>query len=258
MFDSHCHVTDIADPIGVLRDAKRAGVSSLLCCGYHAESNAAVVSLRERVAELPIALGLHPWYVAEPIGPVIGLIEQVRPTAIGECGLDGYERDPEIPPLDAQLPVLEAQLDLAHRLGLPVTLHSRKAVNDVAAVLRNFPGVRGALHAYSGSYEQAKPLLERGWLIGIGGGSTRPGAQRIRRMAARLSLEHLLFETDAPAIGLEGVRPPLVRPRHLIEVVRAFAAWRQVAFEDLVARTDENGLRLFGPGVLAEWNPPDE
>jgi TatD DNase family protein len=246
MFDSHCHVTDIENPERVLLDARRGGVTSLLCCGYHAASNRAVVGLRERVTGLPIALGLHPWYVAEPVAPIIVWIERSWPVAIGECGLDGYERDPEIPSLELQLPVFELQLDLADRLGLPVTVHSRRAVNEVVAMVGNFPRVRGVLHAYSGSHEQARPLLDRGWMVGIGGGMTRPGARRIRQMASSLRLEELLFETDSPAIGLEGVRPPWVRPEHVIDVARAFAELRRLELEEVVCRSDENARRIFG------------
>lgn len=271
MFDSHCHVTDIDSPREVLAESKRRGVTSLLCCGYNRASNAAVLRLREEVSTLPIALGLHPWFATERassdegeasatyrdagaecvsascLDPVLQLIRRERPVAIGECGLDGNDRDPAIPPLSAQLPVFEAQLDLAQTMGLPVTLHSRKAVHELLAMLDHFPRVRGVLHAYSGSVEQVRPLLERGWMVGIGGAMTRTGASRLRRMAARLELSQVVLETDAPAIGLEGVRPPHVRPYHVVEVARAFALLRGLEFEQVVALTDENASRMFGP-----------
>jgi TatD DNase family protein len=163
--------------------------------------------------------------------------------------LDGYDRDPDIPPIAQQLAAFEAQLDLAARLGLPVTVHSRRAVNAVIAVTAHFPSVRGVLHAYSGSYEQARPLLDRGWMIGIGGGSTRPAARRIRRMAERLALNELLFETDAPAIGLEGVCPPWVRPHHVVEIARAFAALRDLDYDQVVLQSDHNADRMFGSAI---------
>ncbi|HEY5955868.1 MAG TPA: TatD family hydrolase [Polyangiaceae bacterium] len=249
MFDSHCHLTDISEPENVLSQARGVGVTSVLCCGYNATSNAAVAALRNRVGRLPIALGLHPWYVDEPIEPVLSLIETLCPVAIGECGLDGYDRDPEIPPIERQLAAFEAQLELAARLDLPVTVHSRQAVNIVIAVTAHFPSVRGVLHAYSGSYEQARPLLERGWMIGIGGGSTRPAARRIRRMAERLALTEFLFETDAPAIGLEGVSPPWVRPHHILHVARAFSELRDLDYDQVVVQSDQNADRMFGPTI---------
>lgn len=254
MFDSHCHVTDIEQPRAVVQQALSSGVQALLTCGYHAESNAAVLALAATYDRLPFALGLHPWYADEPVEPVLALIERSAPTAIGEAGLDLWP-GPSMPALSRQVLVLEAQLDLAERLNLPVTLHSRKAVPELLAVLGNHPRVRGALHAFSGSYEQARPFLDRGWYVGLGGAVTRPRARRLRRLAQALPLDRILLETDAPAIGLEGIEPPHVRPAHLPKVLQAIAELRQMAPEELEAHTDANAERLFGPQLRIRPNP---
>ncbi|HMA97640.1 MAG TPA: TatD family hydrolase, partial [Polyangiaceae bacterium] len=199
---------------------------------------------------LPISLGLHPWYVNEPWSEIAAVVLRERPTAVGECGLDGEDRDPNIPPLESQRSVFEQQLDLAEQLSLPVTVHSRKAVNDVVELAAHFPRVRGVLHAFSGSLEQIRPLLERGWMVGVGGAVTRPGARRIRKLATQVDLSMLLLETDAPAIGLEGVRPPLVRPHHLLAVARALAELRGLDTEEVASITDANARRMFGDSAL--------
>ena len=54
MFDSHCHPTDIDNPAGVVHSAMASGVSSLLACGYNAQSNEAVLGLRDQLPGLPI------------------------------------------------------------------------------------------------------------------------------------------------------------------------------------------------------------
>lgn len=249
MFDSHCHPTDIDDPLAVVHQALEHGVTSLLCCGYHRASNAAVLELRRRVPGLPITLGLHPWFVNEPGPQIAPMIMNEHPAAIGECGLDGEVRDPDIPPLQSQRATFEWQLDLAQRLTLPLTVHSRKAVNEVVEMAQHFPSVRGVLHAYSGSLEQIRPLLERGWMIGVGGAVTRPNARRIRKLATQIELSQLLLETDAPAIGLEDVRPPSVRPFHVVEVARVLAGLRGLDPQELAAVTDANARRMFGDQV---------
>jgi TatD DNase family protein len=251
VFDSHCHVTDIDQPDEVLAGALAAGVRSLLTVGYDAASNAAVLGLGRRVPSLPIALGLHPWFAAEGVGPVLTLIEQERPVAVGEVGLDLW-KDPALPALSRQAEVLEAQLDLAVRLELPVTLHSRKAIGELWAVVKNFPRLRGALHAFGGSIEQARPFVERGFLFGIGGGVTRSRAERIRRVAAWLPADALLVETDAPAIGMDIVEPPAVRPAHLRRVVEVVAELRGRDFREIEQVTDANAVRLFGPRAAVD------
>jgi TatD DNase family protein len=245
MFDSHCHLTDLEEPIVAIEEAKLAGVSSMLSCGYDAESNAKVLELKARIPRLPIALGLHPWYADQPIEEVLALIEKHNPEVIGEAGLDLWGETP-IQPIDRQVLVLEAQLSLARRLGKAVTLHSRKAIDLLLQALRRQPGVRGALHAYSGSWEQLRQFLDIGMYLGIGGAVTRLKATRVRRCAKEAPLSQIVIETDAPAIGMDIVEPPNVRPKHVARVAEALAQLRGITVEEVVERTDENAKRLFG------------
>jgi len=244
MFDSHCHLTDLEDPDRALSSAHNVGVQSLLTCGYDHASNALVCALSDRHPELPYAVGLHPWFVEQELEPVLRMIERRMPTAIGEAGLDLWG-DPPCHPLPRQVEVLEAQLELAVRLDLPVTLHSRKAAAALLPVLRNHPGVRGALHAYSGSYEQVRPFLDLGLYVGVGGAVTRSRAKRVRRCAAALPLDRILLETDAPAIGMDTVEPPHVRPAHLPRVCDVLAELRGITPQELELATDQNAVRLF-------------
>lgn len=246
MFDSHCHLTDIENSADAVDDAVSAGVHSMLTCGYNADSNRLVCELVSGLPNLPFALGLHPWFADQDVTPVLALVRRMRPTAIGEAGLDLYGTAP-IQPIKRQVEVLEAQLQLAHDLALPVSLHSRNAVQPMLSVLRNHPGVRGVLHAFSGAYEQAKLFLDLGFFIGIGGTVTRDRAKRVRRCAVSLPIDCLLLETDAPAIGVEGVAPPKVRPMHLGRVLEALAQIRGMAPALVEAKTDENAIRMFGP-----------
>ena len=250
VFDSHCHLTDVANPEHALDCARSHGVRSLLDCGYDVHSNQAVCELHRRYPGVPFAIGLHPWHADQDLAVVLRQIEMARPAAVGEIGLDLWGSEP-VHPLARQVEVLEAQLQMADRLSLPVSLHSRKAVGQLLAVLRNHPRVTGALHAYSGSLEQARPFLELGYLVGVGGSVTRSGARRIRRSARDLPLECLLLETDAPAIGMDIVEPPDVRPQHVCRVAAVLAELRGLDVAEVEAVTDANAMRLFGSEVAA-------
>jgi TatD DNase family protein len=106
--------------------------------------------------------------------------------------------------------------------------------------------VRGVLHAFSGSFEQLRPFLDLGLYLGIGGAVTRSRAKRVHRVAAAAPLDRILLETDAPAIGMDIVEPPDVRPAHLPRVAQAVAELRGMQLAELEARTDDNAARLFG------------
>jgi TatD DNase family protein len=248
LFDSHCHPTDIEDPLGVIRAAVHAGLHSLLACGYNMQSNRKVEELRDSVPSLPVAVGLHPWYSNESIDAIREQVLRTLPVAIGECGLDAAD-DPTIPPITTQCRAFEAQLALAMEMSLPVTVHSRRAVSMVHDIVANFGGVRGVMHAYSGSYEQAKSFLMRGWLIGIGGTVTRERSERIRRLVTQLPLSGIALETDAPAIGIRDVPPPHVRPAHLPRIVQEIAILRGISSDEVIAATNANVEDLFGVRV---------
>lgn len=250
MFDSHCHPTDIDDALRVVELASEAGVNSLLACGYNAQSNEAVLRLRVQIPGLPIAIGLHPWFATEPLGGVVELIGNSQPIAIGECGLDG-KVDELTSPQAAQRKAFETQLELASQMKLPVSVHSRHAVSAVFECIREHSNVRGVMHAFGGSYEQAKLFVDRGWLIGIGGAVTRTNARRVHGIARRLPINAIVLETDAPAIGLEGVPVPDVRPAHLPRIATALAELRGVDVSELVDATDTNAEQLFGRKVLS-------
>ena len=245
MFDSHCHPTDIEDPCEVVLAACRAGVNGLLACGYNHESNRAVLELRQRFPHLPFAIGIHPWFAEEPLDDLPSLLEREAPTVVGECGLD-FANDETLPSRELQYRAFEMQLGLAQLSRKAVTVHSRRAVAEVLETLAPYARVIGVMHAFGGSLEQAKAFVDRGWLIGIGGAVTRTNARRVHRLAAGLPLEAIALETDAPAIGLQGVNPPDVRPAHLPQVARAVAALRGIELDSVVKLTDANVSRVFG------------
>ena len=244
VFDSHCHLTDIDGATEVLQGALGHRVG-MLCCGYNAQSCSELAVLRAAEPRLRVGYGLHPWFALEPLEPVLEHFERPEAAAVGEIGLDLW-RNAELPPLERQLGVLEVQLSLAQSLDLPVSLHSRHAVDAIIAVLRRFSQVRGVLHAFTGSVEQAKTLVRMGYLIGIGGTVTKPQARRVRRLVEQLPLASLLLETDCPAMGMDGRRREDVRPWDVIKVAAAIAEIKGVPLVDVEATTDENARRMFG------------
>jgi TatD DNase family protein len=163
--------------------------------------------------------------------------------AIGEIGLDTKIDTPD---LDIQLPVLEAQLQLAVDLDLPVILHCRGAFDELLDAVNNHGGkLRGVLHAFSRSREVADRFLAAGLHLGLGGAVTRPNARKVRRAAAELPLDRIVLETDAPSIGLDGVMPQDTEPQHVTDVARALAELRGITVEEVALATTATAGGLF-------------
>lgn len=249
LIDSHSHL-DLAefdaDRGEVLARARQAGVVAQVIPAVSAESWAALHLLCSRESGLYPAYGLHPTFLAQhgpgDIDALEKWIVQHPPVAIGECGLDGF-----VPDLDwqRQLEFFQAQMDIAWRLDLPVIVHGRRAFDEVTKEFRLRKGLRGVVHSFGGSEQQAERLIDLGVHLGIGGPITYPRAKRLRRIVAAMPLEFLLLETDAPDQPLCGHQGQRNEPALLVEVLAAIAELRDCSPESLAEATRENTRRLF-------------
>jgi TatD DNase family protein len=254
LIDSHCHLDapefDV-DRSAVLERARAAGVMAQVVPAVSAASFPALAALAQQEPDVHPCYGLHPMYLAEHrdehLAEVRRFLRSERAVAVGECGLDFFVEglDPE-----RQRALFLAQLRIAREFELPVVLHARRAVDEVIATLRKVGGLRGVVHSYSGSEEQARRLYQLGFFLGVGGPVTYERAQRLRRVVATMPLEHLLVETDAPDQPDSAHRGERNEPAHLRSVVETIAALRGVTAREIAAATSANAIRLFG-GKLA-------
>ena len=192
------------------------------------------------------AYGLHPMYLEshQPahVRELRDWIERERPVAVGECGLDFFVEGLDA---EAQRFYFEGQLQLAREFGLPVVVHARRAVDAVIAAIRKVGGLRGVVHSFSGSAEQAAQLHKLGFLLGIGGPVTYERANRLRGIVATMPLEQMLLETDAPDQPGAGHRGERNEPAFLPEVLDVIAGLRGMPRDELAMATTANAERLF-------------
>lgn len=194
------------------------------------------------------ALGIHPQFLhgvnEQTLTEFRQKIEQRTSScvAIGECGLDAMVDVP----LAKQLEILQFQLDLAVETELPVILHSRKMHSQIALMLRQFPKLTGGvLHAFSGSYQQAKELVDLGLKIGVGGTITYPRANKTRQAISQLPLDCLVLETDAPDMPIAGNQGKPNHPKYLWQVLSLLAEIREESEDVLAGQLWANSHELF-------------
>jgi len=249
LIDSHCHLDAPAfdlDRDAVMARAQAAGVAALIVPAVTAAGWDRQRLVCDRAAGVFPAYGLHPMVVAEHrpehLIQLRDWIERERPVAIGECGLDYF-----VPGLDAETQqyYFDAQLKLAREFDLPVIVHARRAVDAVIASIRRIGGLRGVVHSFAGSPEQAQRLWQSGFLIGLGGAVTWPRAQRLRRVAASMPLEALLLETDAPDQPDHAIPGQRNEPARLPVIVAAVAQARQQPQAQIAHASCDNAVRLF-------------
>ncbi|UNK49626.1 TatD family hydrolase [Lysobacter sp. S4-A87] len=249
LVDSHCHL-DAAEFDGdrdqVVARARQAGVTRQVVPAVDAAGWPKLRQACPAGSGLYPAYGLHPMYLSahrdEHLPLLREWIERERPLAVGECGLDYF-----VEGLDAQqqMHFFEGQLQLAREFDLPVIVHARRAVDAVIAAIRRVGGLRGVVHSYSGSEEQARQLWRAGFMLGLGGPVTYDRANRLRKLAASMPLEHLLLETDAPDQPDAGIRGQRNEPARLPQVLAVIAGLRGIEAEELARATTANAERLF-------------
>ena len=249
LVDSHAHLDAPefdADRDAVLARARAAGVMRQIVPAVNAAGWPKLRDLCATEAGLLPAYGLHPMYLDDHreahLAELRMWIERERPVAVGECGLDFF-----VEGLDAERQALffDGQLRLARDFDLPVVVHARRAVDAVLAAIRRFGPLRGVIHSYPGSADQAKRLFDLGFLVGIGGPVTYERANRLRTLAATLPIECLLLETDAPDQPDSDHRGQRNEPARLVRVLDAVAELRGMTPVELAAATTANAERLF-------------
>lgn len=248
LIDSHAHLTDPKLPgsvAEVLDRARAAGVERVLCVGQEPADWQAVLQLAEAHHGVYAILGLHPNRAGIEDGwleRLADLLGHPKVVALGEIGLDFYHH---YVPAEAQRAAFERQLELARRLDLPVVLHTRDSGTAVRATLRRHGLQKGVFHSFSGTWEEAKEVLDLGFALSFSGPLTFTNAPELREIAARLPHERVLIETDAPYLSPHPWRDRPNEPARVRRVAEMLAQTWDVGFEEAARVTSENAESLF-------------
>ena len=162
---------------------------------------------------------------------------------MGETGLD-YYRDRA--PREDQERAFLAQIEVARAAGKPLVIHTRAADDDTVATLATrAQGVEVVMHCFS-MPDRLDECLERGWWISFAGNVTYPKSTELAAAAARVPLDRLLVETDAPYLTPQVVRKHRNQTAYVVHTARFIAERRGIAYEELEQAVEANAARLFG------------
>jgi TatD DNase family protein len=257
-FDTHTHLgspkfdLDLPD---VLARARAAHVTQMLVPATDLDNARKCLAIAEQEVDVRVAVGIHPCDVDSVRGE--GWIHELRElaqhpkvAAIGEIGLDYFHAPPEGFDLASwkshQASCLRRQLDLACELGLNVILHNRESWEDLVAVVMPYSGrLRAVFHCYTGTLEQAQPLLDAGHLISFTGIVTfknpGPAGDTVRHVADG----SYMLETDAPYLAPVPHRGRRCEPAHVADTARAVAMMRGQSVETVAQSTMMTAQSFF-------------
>ena len=248
--DTHCHLSDDSfsgEEDAYISRAREAGVQVMLQPDVDSRERESMFRLTERhPGTLYPMLGLYPGSVDGDWKKEIEKMLEYsgkEVVAMGEIGLDYHEgRQFEAEQKEA----LHWQLEYAMEHGLPVNIHLRDAMGDLIEVIRSHKGLRGNMHAYSGSYESFLELQRLGdWYIGVGGVVTFKNAS-LAEVVRKVPLDRIVLETDAPYLTPVPYRGRRNESSYIPIIAAKVAELKGVSLEEVAEVTTNNAKSLFG------------
>ncbi len=249
LIDSHVHLDDQrfdVDRDQVVKRAEQSGVITMIVPAVTATTWSKTKKITDKYPNVFPAYGLHPYFIdqheAEHLEQLHNWIETEKAIAVGECGLDYF-----LPELDQtkQRLFFERQLTIAKKFDLPIIIHARSAVEDVINLLKKSGHNKGMIHSYNGSLQQAKKLIDLGYLLSFGGAVTYPRAKKLRALIGQLPLDSLLLETDAPDQAGANFNQQRNEPSFIIEILDTFTELRSENRKVIAEQTTQNCQKLF-------------
>jgi TatD DNase family protein len=252
LVDHHCHLDFpdfAADRDSVVERARAAGVAGMVTISTRIRRFGDIARIAEAYPDVFCSVGTHPHNAHEeldiPVAEIVRLSRHPRVVAIGEAGLDYfYAKSPRA----AQAQGFRAHIAAAQETGLPLVIHARDADEDTAAILEQEMARKpfsAVLHCFTGGAELAKRALALGLYVSFSGILTFKKSQLLREVAARVPLDRLLVETDAPYLAPGKHRGKRNEPAFVVETAAELANVKGIAQADLARMTTENFLRLY-------------
>jgi TatD DNase family protein len=266
LIDSHAHLDSeryADDRAAMLGRAWEAGVGTVLAIGIGEQAagmGGALEICRQfngqpGVPKLYASAGVYPHNTHEADDGVLAkldsLLAEPEVIACGEIGLDYYH---EGAPHPVQREGLIRQLEIAAARKRPILIHCRPkdgatdAWDDLFEILETHwrpTGLGGVMHCFGGGWEQARRSLDLGFLVSFAGNLTYPKAQPLRDVAAKLPLDGLLVETDAPWLAPAPNRGKRNEPAWVVQTALVLAGVLGVDEKEIALATTKNFFRLF-------------
>ncbi|MDE1874193.1 MAG: TatD family hydrolase [Candidatus Micrarchaeota archaeon] len=232
--DAHCHLNLFENPADTVREAREKGVGTIITAGGSAKDNFECARIAEREGVFAV-IGIGPDFATSDSGYVVeieGLVRNsMKIVGIGEIGIDTKVADKNS--MELQRELFRKQVGVAKELNLPIVIHARGAVEEVANTIIEMQVRKALFHFFEGDEKQALELSKRGYLISIPPAMTG----RRKRIINELGLSSIVVETDSPVVGKT--------PADVIGVCETIAKLKGVSLEEVAAKTTENIRSLF-------------
>ncbi len=255
LIDCHVHLEPFPDDevAEVLARGRDVGVAFVISAGTTLESSERTVALSGMFSDFFAGVGIHPMDIREPFDDATYARLKRMATqcekviVVSEIGLDFMDGAPD---RAIQYTAFRQQIRLARELGYPIVFHSRESHDEVFRLLREERAyeVGGVMHYFQGDLDTAKRAIDLGFYISL----ARPLLRYtyLQEVAAAVSLDNIVLETDAAPQPFKAKRENWTEPRHTRIIAERLAALQGKTVEEVEAITSRNIRNMLGDG----WN----
>ncbi|MCH7653486.1 MAG: TatD family hydrolase [Chloroflexi bacterium] len=251
LIDCHVHLESYPDDEieQVLARAREVGVGFVISAGTTLKSSERTARISARFPDLFAGVGIHPMDIEAPFtDETYAALHRLATSSdkvivISEIGLDFMEGAPD---RSIQYPALREQIRLARDLGLPIVFHSRDSHDEIFRVLREERAyeVGGIMHYFQGDERTAKTAIDLGFYISL----ARPLLRlpHLQEVAAGLSLDNIVLETDSAPQPFKAKRESWTEPRHTRVVAEKLAELQARTLDEVQEITSRNMKDVLG------------
>lgn len=263
--DSHCHLPSLQrreELEKTIQEAKAWGVTTVINVGTSLKENTEAIAVAQTYESVYVAAAIYPHehlhdkipFLTETLESQIKSSSKV--VALGECGLDISERKNHRP-LEEQIELFAAQIELAQKFNLPLAIHNRNADELVLQILANYQrksSLRGVMHCFDSDWSVAKKFLDLGFYLSFSGKITYQNQTALEEVVRKVPSNRYLIETDAPYLLPEPAKSRAQaqgtnqknEPKYVKMVGQKTAELRQISLEHVALETSANARDLFG------------
>jgi len=264
LIDTHAHLASnqfSADLPDIIERSIDAGVTRMISIATDLDDSQRNIEIATAHDAVYATVGIHPTSVHEIVDNewlqhIREWAQHPRVVAIGEIGLDYFHppRDGSEPSVwrELQIKFFRAQLDLAAELQMPVVIHQRDkngsdhCASDLQEIISGYHDrVQAVFHCFTGSPEQARPILDQGHFISFTGITTFPSAKDLHDTVRQVPSDKFMVETDSPYLAPVPFRGKRCEPAHTRHTAEQIATLRQVSIEKIAATTTGNAEHFF-------------
>ncbi len=198
-FDSHIHLSDPAYDTDIDFLLKQMEYLQIKACCVSMDYNNSLktLELAEKSKLVLPFIGIHPECANEEIENISQLIESNHDniSGIGEIGLDPTYVS-ENNNTEKQNHVFEKLLSYAEKYDKPVSIHSRKSLDDIFEIMTSYNTKHSLLHWFDGSKKQLQKAMDMGFFVSYG--PVLIYANDKQTLLSKTDESQILVETDGP------------------------------------------------------------